>query len=343
MTRDGATPLEEPEGPRARRVTSSDVARVSGVSRTTVSYVLNDAPGVSISAETRAHVLATAARLEYRPSAAARTLRRGRSDLVLVLLPRWVSSAVTEAFLDQLESRLSVAGLTMLVYYGGARGRLAGVWRAVTPRAVISASPFTAAERRELRQAGVQALTIGESSEGSSDATLQERIGRMQVDYLAQAGHRRIAIATSSDAGLQEFAEPRLGGARQRCVELGLIPPLVAAVDLEVEGTRSVVVKWRRTRPPVTAVAAYNDEVALAVLGAAQTERIRVPEDLAIIGVDDLRAGRLVVPALTTVVQAGVELEAQYLAARVIQEPADSAQPRQSLDEPLSVVVRGSA
>src|SRR6478672_1771112 len=216
-------PLQPSEEPGPRRVTSSDVARVSGVSRTTVSYVLNDTPGTSISAETRAHVLATAAQLGYLPSAAARTLRTGRSDLVLVLLPRWVSSAVTEAFLDSLEGRLSAAGLTLLVYYGGARGRLAGVWRAVTPRAVISAAPFTTAERRELDQAGVQALMMGESSvEGSNDAKLQERIGRMQVDYLFEAGHRRIAVATSSDVGLQEFAEPRGAGARQRCAELGL-------------------------------------------------------------------------------------------------------------------------
>ena len=343
MSPDGDEAPLQPSDEGSRRVTSADVARDSGVSRTTVSYVLNDAPGASISAETRAHVLATAARLEYRPSAAARTLRRGQSDLVLILLPRWVSSAVTEAFLDQLESRLSAAGLTMLVYYGGARGRLSGVWRAVTPRAVISAAPFSVAERRELRQAGVQALTMGESAvEGSSDATLQERIGRMQVDYLAQAGHRRIALATSSDPGLQEFAVPRLAGARQRCAELGLVRPSVAAVELEVEGTRSIVVKWRRMRPPTTAVAAYNDEVALAVLGAAQIERIQVPDDLAIIGVDDLHAGRLVVPALTTVVQA-VELEAQFLATRVVQGPAGSAQPRPSLDEYLRVIVRGSA
>jgi len=95
-------------------------------------------------------------------------------------------------------------------------------------------------------------------------------------------------------------------------------------------------------RPPVTAVAAYNDEVALAVLGAAQTEGIRVPDELAIIGVDDLHAGRLVVPALTTVVQA-VELEAQYLAARVLQSRGSSHQRRPSLDEYLSIIVRASA
>jgi DNA-binding LacI/PurR family transcriptional regulator len=231
----------------------------------------------------------------------------------------------------------------MLVYYGGARGRLTDVWRAVTPRAVISAAPFTAAERREMRQAGVQALTMGESSmEGSSDATLQERIGAMQVDYLAGKGHRRIAVATSSDPGLQEFAVPRLAGARRQCAELGLGEPPVAAVELDVEATQPVVASWRRMRRRVSAVAAYNDEVALAVLGAAQSQGIRVPDELAIIGVDDLHAGRLVVPALTTVVQA-VELEARYLAARVLQDPAGPGLRRPSLDIYLSVIVRGSA
>ena len=70
-------------------VTSADVARESGVSRTTVSYVLNGTPGTSISDATRQRVLEAAARLGYAPSAAARTLRSGRSDLVLCLLPDW--------------------------------------------------------------------------------------------------------------------------------------------------------------------------------------------------------------------------------------------------------------
>jgi DNA-binding LacI/PurR family transcriptional regulator len=162
----------------------------------------------------------------------------------------------------------------------------------------------------------------------------------MQVDYLAEAGHRRIAVATSGDAGLQEFAQPRLAGARQRCAQLGLGAPAVAAVELDVEATRPVVRKWRKLRPRVTAVAAYNDEVALAVLGAAHSEGMEVPADLAIIGVDNLHAGRLVVPALTTVAQA-VELEAASLAARVIQDRA--APPPPSLDDHLSIIVRGSA
>src|SRR6185312_9765886 len=72
-----------------RRVTSADVARLAGVSRATVSYVLNETPGQTISISTRGRVLDAAARLGYAPSAAARTLRTGRSDVVLCLLPDW--------------------------------------------------------------------------------------------------------------------------------------------------------------------------------------------------------------------------------------------------------------
>ena len=73
--------------PRANRVTGRDVAERAGVSRATVSYVLNDTPRQTISAGTRDRVREAATQLGYSPSAAARTLRTGRSDVVLCLLP----------------------------------------------------------------------------------------------------------------------------------------------------------------------------------------------------------------------------------------------------------------
>ena len=71
----------------ARAVTATDVAREAGVSQATVSYVINDDPNQKISSETRGRVLAAVARLGYTPSAAARALRKGSSDLVLLALP----------------------------------------------------------------------------------------------------------------------------------------------------------------------------------------------------------------------------------------------------------------
>ena len=97
--------------PRAKRVTGRDVAERAGVSRATVSYVLNDAAGQPISAETRARVLAAAADLGYTPDAAARQLRTGVSDLVLLAIPPFpVEQAFTVA-VSSFTQRLGELGL----------------------------------------------------------------------------------------------------------------------------------------------------------------------------------------------------------------------------------------
>jgi DNA-binding LacI/PurR family transcriptional regulator len=322
-----------------RRVTSADVARESGVSRATVSYVLNDKPGKTISPRTRALVRETADRLGFSPSAAARSLRSGRSDLVLVLFPSGERNAVNELFVDTLSKLLLAGGLTMLVYYGPP----SKVWRAVTPRAIITGTPLTAEDRRELTQAGIPILTTGELSKDAESQYLsvQEQIGRLQVEHLVSAGHTRIGYATTASPGLSYFAVPRLSGVLLECAERGLPAPMLATVDLDIEAARPNIVNWCRQKPKVTAVAAYNDEVALAVLAAAQLEGVHVPHDIAIMGVDDILAARLVVPPLTTVA-IGVEAEARYLAATILgtADGLGGAAERPALQ--LSVVSRGS-
>ena len=94
------------------RLTSADVARESGVSRTTVSYVLNGKVGVAIPEATRQRVRDAAERLGYTPSAAARALRSGKSDLVLCVLPNWTIGPVIDTLLDHLTSELADRGLS---------------------------------------------------------------------------------------------------------------------------------------------------------------------------------------------------------------------------------------
>jgi len=99
--------------PPLRRVTSADVARAVGLSRTTVSYVLNETPGQKIPENTRRRVLDAAASLGYAPSAAARTLRSGRSDVVLCLLPDWPIGVVLGRLLESMSLELGRRGLTL--------------------------------------------------------------------------------------------------------------------------------------------------------------------------------------------------------------------------------------
>ncbi|WP_307858076.1 LacI family DNA-binding transcriptional regulator [Cellulomonas fulva] len=298
-------------------MTSADVARESGVSRTTVSYVLNAKSGVVITEATRQRVLDAAARMGYTPSAAARALRSGRSDLVLCVLPDWTFGPVIDRLIDHVTTALAEHGLSVLVHSGRGTQSLQELWRAVTPCVVLGLAPFADADREALRRAGIPVVGAALDEDPHPDvfAVPQISIGRLQVEHLADRGHRVLAYAAPADPRLSAFADRRLAGVRLECERRGLPEPRVAAVDLAVEDAARAVRQWR-TGEPVTAVAAYNDEVALAVLAGARAMGLRVPDDVAVIGVDDIPAARLAAPALTTVWQA-IDAQADHLVASV--------------------------
>src|ERR1700754_4834591 len=97
MRKDGPVP----EASARRRVTAADVARVAGVSRATVGFVLNRTPGQTISASTRERVLEASVRLGYRPNSAAQALASGRSRVILFVLPDWPIEYRFRSFLDE--------------------------------------------------------------------------------------------------------------------------------------------------------------------------------------------------------------------------------------------------
>ncbi len=324
-------------------ITSADVARESGVSRTTVSYVLTGRDGVTISDETRHRVREAAVRLGYAPSAAARALRTGRSDLVLCILPDWPVGPVIETLLDELADGLSGRGLAVLVHHGRGTRPLSELWRAVTPRAVIGFAPFVDGDLLAMRQAGIQVLgTLGE--ERQPDPALpsesQLEIGALQLRHLAARGVRRIGYGWPTDPRLEVFARDRLLGVQRACADLGLPDPVVLPVALDVPAAAGAVRGWRGQG--VTAVAAYNDDVALAILAGLRTEELSCPEDCAVVGVDDVPAARLAAPPLTTVSQS-IEIYANYLAALVLADLDGAAEKPGHPGHGLHIVERESA
>ncbi|BBE21787.1 LacI family transcriptional regulator [Arthrobacter sp. MN05-02] len=324
-------------------ITSADVARESGVSRTTVSYVLTGRDGVNISAETRRRVRETAIRLGYAPSAAARALRTGRSDLVLCLLPDWPVGPVIETLLDELADELAGRGLSVLVHHGRGSRPLTDLWRAVTPRAVIGFAPFAEDDLLAMRQAGIQVLgTLGEEHQPDADlpSRSQLEIGALQARRLAGRQGARIGYAWPPDARLEVFARDRLLGVQRACSELGLPDPHVLPVALDVPAAATAVRAWREQG--VTAVAAYNDDVALAVLAGLRAEGLACPGDCSVVGVDDVPAARLAAPPLTTVSQS-IEVQARYLAALVLADLDGSVEKPGHPGHGLHLVERESA
>lgn len=328
-----------------RRVTLSDVASAAGVSTATVSYVLNDLPGHSIPEATRSRVRDAARELGYTRSSAARTLARGRSDIVLLLIPELPLGHVLVGIMDVLTRGCARLGLQLL-----ARLRLPGedverLCREIMPAAVIVLLDPDPRPLAQIRALGVPVTRWRAGTEAPSDDDPDEvrvptdAIGRLQAETLVAHGHTRLAFLGPADAGLRTLAEGRCAGVREYCAEHGLATPM----ELRVERGRAAPDLLRRLLAAgVTGVCVYNDDLALSVLAAAHAAMLSVPGDLAIIGVDDIPAGQWTDPPLTT-----VAFELDTISARILYNVARALDlPAPALDgaggRELSVLMRGT-
>jgi DNA-binding LacI/PurR family transcriptional regulator len=329
-----------------RGVTSADVAREVGLSRTTVSFVLNDTPHQKIPDETRQKVLAAASKLGYTPSAAARALASGRSDVVLYLLPDWPFGPTAGSLLEYLSASFEASGFAFVVHPRAHITRpLSQLWTNITPAAVLAFDDFTDEELASMRAAGIQATVamFGRTGAEAGGMTIAEqRVGRLQVEHLAATGHRTIGYAYPDDARLDHPAALRFDGARQACIDLGLEEPIRTTVALSIESALTAVRAFRDADPPVTAVCAYNDDVALALLAACRQLKVAVPEDLAVIGVDNVPAAAFCAPPLTTITH-DIPALAQQIADSVIRTLAGRPPPRRPQSYAADLVQRSTA
>lgn len=284
------------------RVTSRDVARAAGVSQATVSFVLNGRSDQGIADRTRQHVLETARQLGYVPSAAARSLRTGRSAVILCLAADFPVNQAMEEFKVELSQVLGDAGFTCVyLHYAGARQPLEDLWQHVHPAAVVAFGELALPDADIIRNAGIGLIdaVFGPDNSQNLIGLDQRDIGRMQVRYLAAQGHRRIGFAAVADPRHAWFCTPRSQGTREACRGLDLPDPVVVVLDDEADSASAAVTTWRQDG--VTAVAAFNDLAALAIINACHLANLAVPQDLAVIGVDDLEVGSLITPRLTTI------------------------------------------
>jgi len=280
----------------AKRITSTDVARAAGVSQTTVSFVLNDKPGHSIPEATRLRILEVARQLDYRPHASARALAAGRSDVVLLSVPDLPIGGAISRFVEELATALAEHGLTLVTHLEGAHGRpLADVCAAVNASAVIGFTSFDDDTVQALYRAGADAVLPSRVTH--TDAA--HPVGRLQAEHLISRGHRRIGYAMPAHPGLREMAEDRLEGTRDACADVGIDPPVALTVSLQIADAAAAVRQWKSRS--VTAVCAFNDETAIAVLAGMREHGLSAPGDLAVIGVDDIPTARLAAPPLTSV------------------------------------------
>ncbi|MET9700205.1 LacI family DNA-binding transcriptional regulator [Streptomyces sp. NPDC006529] len=322
-----APPAAAPHPPLPAAATSADVARLAGVSRATVSYVLNNAEAVRISEPTRRKVREAAEELGYVPHAAARSLRAGHTRIVLLPTSHVPAGPLYSSFLNALQWALRRLDYTVVQYgsLGLTGDQAARAWAELRPVAVISLGEIvlSAQNVETLKRAGARAvITLGPVGVPGAHACVmdQAEVGLRAAAHLIERRHRRIGVIVPEEEGLDLFSAPRLEGARTAADGVAVIEPLPMAYT--EESARALAARWRTHGPD--AVFAYNDEYAMLLMRALQDEGLRVPEDVAVMGADDLLIGRLLRPRLSTVrieMPTGDHLAA--LVDRAVREPSE--------------------
>jgi DNA-binding LacI/PurR family transcriptional regulator len=284
--------------------TSADVARLAGVSRATVSYVLNNTSAVRISEPTRRRVHEAAKELGYVPHAAARSLRAGHSRMVLMPAPTVPVGLLYSQFMAELQWALSRLDYTVVQHGSvGLHGdEAARAWAELRPVAVLVPGAGLGPQGvAVLKRSGARAvLTLGPERVEGAHALLLDHVsvGHQAGTHLHARGRRRIGVVVPEEPGLEAFSRPRLEGVRRALLDTDATVTELPLAYSE-ESAAKVAAGWRGLG--LDAVFAYNDEYAMLLMRALQDEGVRIPEDAAVIGADDLMIGRLLRPRLSTV------------------------------------------
>ncbi|WP_156027827.1 LacI family DNA-binding transcriptional regulator [Sphaerotilus natans] len=323
--------MSSPASPPPRKPpTSTEVARAAGVSRTTVSFVLNGVDHQGISEATRERVLAAARDLGYTPHAGARRLAGGRSHTVGVLIPR-LKHLYVDVFLAQLvaavNDRCRAQGLRLLVEACGdeaeasapsSADRVRALVRGGTVDGLIAFGGDTALNQALLEgpEHGVPVVMIGLDLPGLGSLPCVGSCGmaaaQALVEHLLACGHRRIGFI---DYESHAEAPPGVVGEREQGWRAALqtaglpVPPAwCTRADITAEsGHRAMQALLASAGggaaggPPLDAVFAGNDTIAFGALRALREAGWRVPQDIALVGFDDIPLAPYAEPPLTTV------------------------------------------
>lgn len=327
---------------RAR--TSRDLARLAGVSQSTVSRVLTNNPRVH--AETRAKVLKVLEEMDYTPNALARAMKTGRTDAVGVFMSR-VTSPFHSTLLDLIGRRLAASGLQMVLW--NVEHDADETMSQVIRQRVVDGFVFTSATFEShlhtvalashvptvLLHRGIDDLdcdqVVGDNRQGAFD------LGT----YLVRAGHTQIGLVTSPLS--VSTARDRDQGFRAALERAGVAMParnVVTGSFSHRDGHAAARALLQRKNPP-TAIFAITDMLAFGVLDGARSLGVRVPDDLWVAGFDNTDMASWESFDLTSVdqpVQAIVDTGIDLLRQRI----ADPAREPTVTRLPCSLVVRGS-
>jgi DNA-binding LacI/PurR family transcriptional regulator len=304
----GGSPSRLPED-RARPSTMKDIAHVTGVSRSTVSRILNNSPlTVPIAQETRERVLAAARNLEYRPNPLARALR-GAPTMLLGAIVRDITDPFFAGAVEAISSAARGRGYNIVLGLAHARAteahELATVLEARQCDAILLLGDMGDQPRllADLRGSHIPVVAMwqGTRLDLIPGVQVDNHLGiRTAVEHLSDLGHRRIAFIGGRLLG--DIRERQAAYSEAVSGILGKIPPgYLQHVANTPEGGEAALGALMRTSPRPTAIVASTDALAIGVLRGALLRGINVPDALSVVGFDDIPMARSTVPGLTTI------------------------------------------
>jgi len=300
------------------RVTIKEIAEKAGLSVTSVSFAFNNPS--RLPEATVQHILEVAEELGYIPDPIARSMSTGRTGAMGILVPQPFSEILRNPyyfeFLEGVAEVCTAAGYSLMIVppLEGSVKRAIGV-AAVDGFLTLGLELFKST-MAILNQREVPFVMVDSDNpiEGVSAVNVNDRAGaRAVMAYVLKAGHREIAILgirSGKNGRYQEYT----GTLRQRME--GYLNAL-AAFNLELDQRRIQLVEcasttnggqdgfnqlWKKKNHP-TALVAMSDVIAIGAIDAARRKGIKVPEDLSVVGFDDISLSKLITPPLTTVSQ----------------------------------------
>ena len=327
--------------------TIRDVAAHAGVSTTTVSHVVNGTRRVD--AATAARVEAAIDELGYRPNALARSMRRGRTHTVGIVLPD-ISNPFFGDLARSLEDHMYEAGYSAIICNSDGDGAKESAYLEVLLSKKVDGLLLVAARQpsehlRHLIEAGPPTVVVDRELDDlpvSQVLVDNHRGGYLAGRHLLELGHRDIAvIAGPSTMGT---SAQRLEGFRHAIDEAGvrITPRRISRGDFRAASGRAAMEGWLRRSAPPTAVFAENDLMAVGVLSAAHAADIAVPEDVSVVGFDGIAFGADVTPPLTTVAQSTNDVAATAVEL-LFERLRDGQAPPRRVELPVALLVRGSS
>jgi LacI family transcriptional regulator len=324
--------------------TSNDIAKCAGVSQATVSRVLRDHQNVS--ASTRARVLRVIEELNYRPNGIARAMRTSRTDTIGVVVAR-LSNPLYPELLDMLNRALSELGKRMVVWDSEGSGEIAAseaIRQSIVDGVLFTTATANSTVLYEAIRASAPVVLVNRTVQGlPCDQVSSDNAGggALVASYFVDNKRRRIAFI-SGDIEPSTIRE-RETGFLTALEKLGspLDPRLHLRSEFSHDAGRRAMRSLLELATPPDAVFCVNDVVAFGALDAAVELGCQVPEDVWLVGFDDVEMASWSMMSLTTVRQPLKQLIDDGVRL-LLQRIAGGIEPPQQICHPTELVLRGS-